>query len=178
MVNYNPQQDPTIPCADAGISFSKGNILEIVDQTDALWWQARKFPSDTCCAGLIPSSCLLKRYEMPPTTQENRNMFGVVTKASGAFFKKNKDNTLLPVTRSNKELFSVANRKQRELWWSQPYLPHACMHICKPRLSTAAQMSITGPRPRPLSSFSLSFMLTEVSTVEEGKHRFLHLRFL
>ncbi|TNM94010.1 hypothetical protein fugu_002186 [Takifugu bimaculatus] len=80
MVNYNPQQDPTIPCADAGISFSKGDILEIVDQTDALWWQARKLPSDACCAGLIPSSSLLKR-------------------------------------------------KQRELWWSQPYLPHACMHI-------------------------------------------------
>uniref|UniRef100_H2TJB9 MAGUK p55 scaffold protein 4 n=1 Tax=Takifugu rubripes TaxID=31033 RepID=H2TJB9_TAKRU len=80
MVNYNPQQDPTIPCADAGISFSKGDILEIVDQTDALWWQARKLPSDACCAGLIPSSSLLKR-------------------------------------------------KQRELWWSQPYLPHACMQI-------------------------------------------------
>lgn len=69
MVNYNPQQDPTIPCADAGISFSKGDILEIVDQTDALWWQARKLPSDTCCAGLIPSSSLLKRCEMPPTTK-------------------------------------------------------------------------------------------------------------
>lgn len=90
MVNYNPQQDPTIPCADAGISFSKGDILEIVDQTDALWWQARRLPSDACCAGLIPSSSLLKRCETPPTTQEIRDMFGVVIKASGAFFGKTK----------------------------------------------------------------------------------------
>lgn len=88
MVNYSPQQDPTIPCADAGISFSKGDILEIVDQTDALWWQARKLPSDTCCAGLIPSSSLLKRCEMPPATLEIRDMFGVDIKASGASFEQ------------------------------------------------------------------------------------------
>lgn len=69
MVNYDPQQDPTIPCADAGNGFTKGDILEIVDQTDALWWQARKLPSDTSCAGLVPSSSLLKRCETPPTQE-------------------------------------------------------------------------------------------------------------
>ncbi|KAE8278439.1 MAGUK p55 subfamily member 4 [Larimichthys crocea] len=63
MADYSPQQDPTIPCADAGMSFRKGDILEIVDQTDALWWQARKLPSDTSCAGLIPSTNLLKRKQ-------------------------------------------------------------------------------------------------------------------
>uniref|UniRef100_A0A3Q3LDV3 MAGUK p55 scaffold protein 4, like n=1 Tax=Labrus bergylta TaxID=56723 RepID=A0A3Q3LDV3_9LABR len=54
MVDYSPQQDPAIPCADAGMSFRKGDVLEIVDQTDALWWQAKKLPSNTACAGLIP----------------------------------------------------------------------------------------------------------------------------
>ncbi|XP_040925768.1 MAGUK p55 subfamily member 4-like isoform X2 [Betta splendens] len=78
MADYSPQQDPSIPCADAGVSFRKGDILEIVDQTDALWWQAKKLPSTMDCAGLIPSIDLLKR-------------------------------------------------KQRELWWSQPYQPHICM---------------------------------------------------
>nr|XP_057908429.1 MAGUK p55 subfamily member 4 isoform X2 [Doryrhamphus excisus] len=63
MVDYTPQQDPTIPCADAGVPFKKGDVLEIVDQTDALWWQARKLPSDAACAGLIPSSNLLKRKQ-------------------------------------------------------------------------------------------------------------------
>lgn len=61
MADYSPQQDPTIPCADAGMIFRKGDILEIVDQTDALWWQAKKLPSNTACAGLIPSTNLLKR---------------------------------------------------------------------------------------------------------------------
>ncbi|XP_061898901.1 MAGUK p55 subfamily member 4-like isoform X2 [Entelurus aequoreus] len=63
MVDYSPQQDPTIPCADAGMRFKKGDILEIVDQTDALWWQANKLPNSTACAGLIPSSNLLKRKQ-------------------------------------------------------------------------------------------------------------------
>lgn len=61
MVDYSPQQDTAIPCADAGMSFRKGDVLEIVDQTDALWWQAKKLPSNTACAGLVPSSNLLKR---------------------------------------------------------------------------------------------------------------------
>ncbi|GAA6224208.1 MAGUK p55 subfamily member 4 isoform X1 [Lates japonicus] len=63
MADYSPQQDPTIPCADAGMSFRKGDVLEIVDQTDALWWQAKKLPSNTSCAGLIPSTNLLKRKQ-------------------------------------------------------------------------------------------------------------------
>lgn len=69
MVNYNPQQDPTIPCADAGVAFRKGDILEIVDQTDALWWQARKLPGHAGCAGLVPSSSLLQRCDLPPPTR-------------------------------------------------------------------------------------------------------------
>uniref|UniRef100_A0A8C2Z2F0 MAGUK p55 scaffold protein 4 n=1 Tax=Cyclopterus lumpus TaxID=8103 RepID=A0A8C2Z2F0_CYCLU len=63
MVDYSPQQDPAIPCADAGMSFRKGEVLEVVDQMDALWWQAKKLPSNTACAGLVPSSNLLKRKQ-------------------------------------------------------------------------------------------------------------------
>ncbi|XP_059416794.1 MAGUK p55 subfamily member 4-like isoform X2 [Carassius carassius] len=78
MVDYSPHVDPSIPCADAGMAFKKGDILEIVDQSDTLWWQAIKLPSISACAGLIPSTSLLKR-------------------------------------------------KQKELWWSQPYHPHTCV---------------------------------------------------
>uniref|UniRef100_A0AAY4D8Z3 Membrane protein, palmitoylated 4-like n=1 Tax=Denticeps clupeoides TaxID=299321 RepID=A0AAY4D8Z3_9TELE len=63
MVDYSPEQDPTIPCVDAGVAFSKGDVLEIVDQTDALWWQAKKLPSTSACAGLIPSTNFLKRKQ-------------------------------------------------------------------------------------------------------------------
>ncbi|XP_066544230.1 MAGUK p55 subfamily member 4-like [Amia ocellicauda] len=63
MADYSPQQDPAIPCADAGMAFRKGDILEIVDQTDTLWWQAKKLPNTSTCAGLIPSTTLLKRKQ-------------------------------------------------------------------------------------------------------------------
>uniref|UniRef100_A0A672P673 MAGUK p55 scaffold protein 4 n=1 Tax=Sinocyclocheilus grahami TaxID=75366 RepID=A0A672P673_SINGR len=82
MVDYNPHVDPSIPCADAGMAFRKGDILEIVDQSDTLWWQAVKLPSISACAGLIPSTSLLKR-------------------------------------------------KQKELWWSQPYHPYTCVKTCE-----------------------------------------------
>uniref|UniRef100_A0A8B9NTP3 Membrane palmitoylated protein 4 n=1 Tax=Apteryx owenii TaxID=8824 RepID=A0A8B9NTP3_APTOW len=63
MADYWPLQDPAIPCADAGLPFKKGEILQIVDQNDAFWWQARRV-SDLCaCAGLIPSNHLLKRKQ-------------------------------------------------------------------------------------------------------------------
>nr|KAF6353679.1 membrane palmitoylated protein 4 [Pipistrellus kuhlii] len=61
MTEYWPQEDPTIPCTEAGLPFQKGDILQVVDQTDALWWQARKISDPGTCAGLIPSSHLLTR---------------------------------------------------------------------------------------------------------------------
>ncbi|XP_077741017.1 MAGUK p55 subfamily member 4 [Canis aureus] len=63
MIEYWPQEDPTIPCMDAGLPFQKGDILQIVDQIDALWWQARKISDLGTCAGLIPSNHLLKRKQ-------------------------------------------------------------------------------------------------------------------
>ncbi|XP_076118859.1 MAGUK p55 subfamily member 4-like [Alosa pseudoharengus] len=61
MADYAPALDRTIPCPDAGMAFHKGELLEIVDQTDALWWQARKLDSSAACAGLIPSTNSLKK---------------------------------------------------------------------------------------------------------------------
>ncbi|XP_040840334.1 MAGUK p55 subfamily member 4 [Ochotona curzoniae] len=63
MTDYWPQEDPAIPCMDAGLPFQKGDILQIVDQNDALWWQARKITDLATCAGLIPSYQLLKRKQ-------------------------------------------------------------------------------------------------------------------
>uniref|UniRef100_A0A8C2AA29 Membrane protein, palmitoylated 4a (MAGUK p55 subfamily member 4) n=1 Tax=Cyprinus carpio TaxID=7962 RepID=A0A8C2AA29_CYPCA len=56
MVDYSPLQDPAIPCPDAGMAFSKGDLLKIVDQRDIRWWQARKLHSASLCCGLIPST--------------------------------------------------------------------------------------------------------------------------
>ncbi|XP_074048847.1 MAGUK p55 subfamily member 4 [Macrotis lagotis] len=63
MAKYCPWEDPIIPCVDAGLPFQKGEILQIVDRNDSLWWQARKVSDFGACAGLIPSNHLLKRKQ-------------------------------------------------------------------------------------------------------------------
>uniref|UniRef100_A0A3Q3MKA3 MAGUK p55 subfamily member 4-like n=1 Tax=Mastacembelus armatus TaxID=205130 RepID=A0A3Q3MKA3_9TELE len=60
MVDYCPLQDSSIPCPNAGMAFSRGDLLEVVDQSDGQWWQARKLPRAAACAGLIPSASTLK----------------------------------------------------------------------------------------------------------------------
>ena len=54
--NYDPEEDLYIPCRELGISFMKGDILHVIGQEDANWWQAyRDGEDDQSLAGLIPS---------------------------------------------------------------------------------------------------------------------------
>ncbi|KAL9959240.1 hypothetical protein ACROYT_G036337 [Oculina patagonica] len=53
--DYNPLQDPLIPCKEVGVAFSTGDILHVVNMDDAKWWQARKDGCSHDKAGLIPS---------------------------------------------------------------------------------------------------------------------------
>ncbi|XP_031787804.1 peripheral plasma membrane protein CASK isoform X1 [Nasonia vitripennis] len=52
--DYDPLEDELIPCAQAGISFKIGDILQIISKDDHHWWQARKDQAGGS-AGLIPS---------------------------------------------------------------------------------------------------------------------------
>uniref|UniRef100_UPI0037E8B20A MAGUK p55 subfamily member 6a n=1 Tax=Semicossyphus pulcher TaxID=241346 RepID=UPI0037E8B20A len=54
--NYNPVTDNLIPCKDAGLAFSKGDILHVVNKEDTNWWQACKVVGGA--TGLIPSQFL------------------------------------------------------------------------------------------------------------------------
>lgn len=58
---YDPTEDKHIPCKEAGLAFSKGDILHIVSQDDGNWWQARKEGDRNMRAGLIPSKQLQER---------------------------------------------------------------------------------------------------------------------
>ncbi|XP_063974834.1 peripheral plasma membrane protein CASK isoform X10 [Diachasmimorpha longicaudata] len=53
--DYDPLEDEHIPCAQAGIAFKTGDILQIISKDDHHWWQARK-DNAAGSAGLIPSS--------------------------------------------------------------------------------------------------------------------------
>ncbi|XP_063243812.1 peripheral plasma membrane protein CASK isoform X3 [Bacillus rossius redtenbacheri] len=52
--DYDPLDDDLIPCAQAGIAFKTGDILQIISKDDHNWWQARK-DNAAGSAGLIPS---------------------------------------------------------------------------------------------------------------------------
>ncbi len=58
---YNPERDSLIPCRDAGLSFEFGDILEMVNQDDPHWWQARHLDTEGPHAGLVPSQTLEER---------------------------------------------------------------------------------------------------------------------
>ncbi|KAG9509737.1 MAGUK p55 subfamily member 5, partial [Fragariocoptes setiger] len=59
LFDYDAHNDPYIPCKELGISFCKGDILHVIDQSDPNWWQAHR-NDDSCTnstlAGLIPSA--------------------------------------------------------------------------------------------------------------------------
>uniref|UniRef100_A0A8D0XK75 MAGUK p55 subfamily member 7 n=1 Tax=Sus scrofa TaxID=9823 RepID=A0A8D0XK75_PIG len=55
LFDYDPYEDKAIPCKEAGLSFKRGEILQIVSQDDATWWQAKHEGDANPRAGLIPS---------------------------------------------------------------------------------------------------------------------------
>lgn len=71
--DYSAYGDPYIPCKEAGLDFVKGDVLHIVSQDDAYWWQARKEGDRDMRAGLIPSRALQERRVMHERTQDDKN---------------------------------------------------------------------------------------------------------
>lgn len=71
LFDYNPKDDNTIPCKEAGLAFKKGCILQIMSQDDATWWQAKHEGDTNPRAGLIPSKQFQERrlaFQQPVTT--------------------------------------------------------------------------------------------------------------
>ncbi|XP_077993004.1 protein PALS1-like isoform X2 [Glandiceps talaboti] len=62
--DYDPEDDMYIPCRELGLSFQKGDILHVINQDDANWWQAyREGEDDQTLAGLIPSKHFRQQRE-------------------------------------------------------------------------------------------------------------------
>ncbi|XP_071648313.1 MAGUK p55 subfamily member 7 isoform X5 [Temnothorax longispinosus] len=78
--SYVAADDPYIPCKEAGLDFVKGDVLHIVSQDDAYWWQARREGDRNMRAGLIPSRALqerrilLERKEKEKSDEDNISM--------------------------------------------------------------------------------------------------------
>ncbi|XP_077273638.1 MAGUK p55 subfamily member vari isoform X3 [Temnothorax americanus] len=69
LFDYDPSEDTLLPCREIGLPFQKGDILQIVDQADPNWWQARRVEGEGLGSpGLIPSLELEERRKafVPP----------------------------------------------------------------------------------------------------------------
>ncbi|KAG8013943.1 MAGUK p55 subfamily member 7 [Nibea albiflora] len=61
LFDYDPNEDPTVPCKDAAVAFKRGDVLQIVCMEDDTWWQACHLGDVSTRAGLIPSQQLHER---------------------------------------------------------------------------------------------------------------------
>ncbi|XP_017557420.1 MAGUK p55 subfamily member 7 isoform X1 [Pygocentrus nattereri] len=61
LFDYNPEEDKAIPCREAGLAFRRGDVLQVVCQDDATWWQAKHEGDVNPRAGLIPSKHFQER---------------------------------------------------------------------------------------------------------------------
>ncbi|KAJ8011145.1 hypothetical protein DPEC_G00055140 [Dallia pectoralis] len=61
LFDYDPELDTATPCRAAGLSFKRGDVLEIFGHDDDIWWQARRYGDRSPRAGLIPTRQLQER---------------------------------------------------------------------------------------------------------------------
>lgn len=65
LFDYDPRGDDLIPCQQAGLSFTCGEIIQIVSKADPYWWQAIKEGDNEGFAGLAPSPELQEWWVCP-----------------------------------------------------------------------------------------------------------------
>ncbi|XP_054454277.1 MAGUK p55 subfamily member 3-like [Anoplopoma fimbria] len=61
LFDYTPYEDKATPCQEAGLPFKRGDILQVVSQEDATWWQAKRIGDCNLRAALIPSTQFQER---------------------------------------------------------------------------------------------------------------------
>uniref|UniRef100_A0A8C8JN13 Membrane protein, palmitoylated 3b (MAGUK p55 subfamily member 3) n=1 Tax=Oncorhynchus tshawytscha TaxID=74940 RepID=A0A8C8JN13_ONCTS len=68
LFDYTPFEDKATPCQEAGLPFKRGDILQVVSQDDATWWQAKRVGDSNLRAALIPSTQFQERNLHSPHT--------------------------------------------------------------------------------------------------------------
>uniref|UniRef100_A0A7E4VYY2 MAGUK p55 subfamily member 7 n=1 Tax=Panagrellus redivivus TaxID=6233 RepID=A0A7E4VYY2_PANRE len=78
MVDYDPMQDGLHPCPTAGLSFSRGDFLEVLHCDDRHWMQARcieQAGAGPSHVGVIPTDEQLSLYHDLSTDENDKNRF-------------------------------------------------------------------------------------------------------
>ncbi|XP_040568313.1 protein PALS1 [Lepeophtheirus salmonis] len=87
-IDYDPEDDPYVPCRELGISFQKGDILHVINQCDPHWWQAfRDGEDDQTLPGLIPSASFQEQREAMKQTiiAQDSEKYVHGTRSTGGF---------------------------------------------------------------------------------------------
>nr|XP_020459748.1 MAGUK p55 subfamily member 5-A-like [Monopterus albus]XP_020459749.1 MAGUK p55 subfamily member 5-A-like [Monopterus albus] len=73
--DYDPSDDPFVPCRELGLSFQKGDILHVISQDDPSWWQAYRDGDEDNqpLAGLIPGKSFQQHRESLKKTITDRS---------------------------------------------------------------------------------------------------------
>ncbi|XP_067338129.1 MAGUK p55 subfamily member 5b isoform X2 [Channa argus] len=73
--DYDPSDDPFVPCRELGLSFQKGDILHVISQDDPNWWQAYRDGDEDNqpLAGLIPGKSFQHQRESLKKTIPDRS---------------------------------------------------------------------------------------------------------
>ncbi|KAK5604493.1 MAGUK p55 subfamily member 5-A [Crenichthys baileyi] len=73
--DYDPSDDPFVPCRELGLSFQKGDILHVISQDDPNWWQAYRDGDEDNqpLAGLIPGKSFQQQRESLKKTIPDRS---------------------------------------------------------------------------------------------------------
>ncbi|KAK2856078.1 hypothetical protein Q5P01_004813 [Channa striata] len=73
--DYDPSDDPFVPCRELGLSFQKGDILHVISQDDPSWWQAYRDGDEDNqpLAGLIPGKSFQQQRESLKKTITDRS---------------------------------------------------------------------------------------------------------
>ncbi|XP_020565791.1 MAGUK p55 subfamily member 6 isoform X1 [Oryzias latipes] len=96
--NYNPATDNLIPCKEAGLPFSKGEILHVVNKEDPNWWQACKVVGGA--SGLIPSQFLEEKRKAFVRRDWDTKGTGMLC---GSLTSKKKKKKMMYITSRNAE---------------------------------------------------------------------------
>ncbi|XP_053192411.1 MAGUK p55 subfamily member 5b isoform X1 [Scomber japonicus] len=73
--DYDPSDDPFVPCRELGLSFQKGDILHVISQDDPSWWQAYRDGDEDNqpLAGLVPGKSFQQQRETLKKTITDRS---------------------------------------------------------------------------------------------------------
>uniref|UniRef100_A0A674P9A1 Protein PALS1 n=1 Tax=Takifugu rubripes TaxID=31033 RepID=A0A674P9A1_TAKRU len=79
--DYDPSDDPFLPCRELGLSFQKGDILHVISQDDPNWWQAYRDGDEENqpLAGLIPGKSFHQQRETLKKSLNNKRFSSSVS---------------------------------------------------------------------------------------------------